>query len=267
VTARQGRTAVILLAGLALLALVAWRAGASAVHYASDPSHEPCPAVTPGNHMVSIATPKGPRPVILHASRAAYMPRPLVIALRGADPTAYSPMASRENFLVAYPSGSGVTGGQVLNRLEASLCVNRTKVYVTGGATAARLACELSPRLAAVAVTGDARALRACRPARPLPVLAINGAMTARDRASVEQWLAHWRHIDRCRGLAKRIVPGRGVAEIVWRHCAAGTRVEDVQVGRAAHAWPHAPRTVPAAAAWRVWQLFRTLPPRAPARS
>jgi polyhydroxybutyrate depolymerase len=267
VIARHGRTAVILVAGLALLALVAWRAGASAVHYASDPSHEPCPAITPGNHTVSIATPQGPRAVLVHASRAAYMPRPLVIALPGADPTAYSRMASRENFLVAYPSGSGVTGGQVLDRLEASLCVNKAKVYVAGGATAARLACQLSPRLAGVAVVGDGRTLRACRPARPLPVLAIHGATTARGRARVERWLAHWRHIDRCRGLAKRLVPGRGVTEIVWRHCAAGTRVEDVQVGRAARAWPHAPRNVQAAAAWRVWQLFRTLPPRAPARS
>lgn len=265
--ARHGRTAAILVAGLALLALVAWRAGASAVHYASDPSHEPCPAVTPGDHMVSIPTPAGPRPVLLHASRAAYMPRPLVIALPGADPTTYSPMASRENFLVAYPSGSGITGGQLLDRLEASLCVNKAEVYVAGGATAARLACELSSRLAAVAVMGDGRTLHACRPARPLPVLAIHGATTPRNRASVEQWLAHWRHIDGCRGLAKRIVPGPGVSETVWRHCAAGTRVEDVQVGRAAGAWPHAPRTVQAAAAWRVWQLFRTLPPRAPARS
>jgi polyhydroxybutyrate depolymerase len=267
VTARQGRTVVILVAGLALLALVAWRAGASAVHYASDPAHEPCPAVTPGDHMVSIATPEGPRPLLLHASRAAYSPRPLVIALRGADPTTYSRMASRENFLVAYPSGSGITGGQVLDRLEASLCVNKAKVYVAGGATAARLACELSPRLAGVAVVADGRTLRACRPARPLPVLAIHGATTARDRASVERWLAHWRRIDRCRGLAKRIVPGRGVTEIVWRHCAAGTRIEDVQVGPAARAWPHAPLTVQSASAWRVWQLFRTLPPRAPARS
>jgi poly(3-hydroxybutyrate) depolymerase len=125
VSARQGRTALILVAGLALLALVAWRAGASAVHYASDPSHEPCPAVTPGDHMVSIATPRGPRPVLLHASRAAYSPRPLVIALHGADPTAYSGMASRENFLVAYPSGSGVAARQMLGRLEASLCVNQ----------------------------------------------------------------------------------------------------------------------------------------------
>jgi polyhydroxybutyrate depolymerase len=267
VTARHGRTAVILVAGLALLALVAWRAGASAVHYASDPSHEPCPAITPGDHTVSVPTPEGPRPVLLHASRAAYMPRPLVIALHGADPATYSRMASRENFLVAYPSGSGVTGAEMLTRLEASLCINKSRVYVAGGATAARLACELSPRLAGVAVIGDSRTLRACRPARPLPVLEIHGATTLRDRATVDRWLAHWRHIDRCRGLATRLVPGRGVTEIAWRHCAAQTRVQDVQVGRAARAWPGAPRTVQSAAAWRVWQLFRTLPQRAPVPS
>jgi len=262
VTARHARTAVILVGGLALLALVAWRAGASAVHYASDPSHEPCSAVTPGNHTVSVALLEGPRPVLLHASRAAYAPRPLVLALPGAGPTAYSRLASRENFLVAYPSAGRFAGVQALNQLESSLCVDKARVYVAGGGTAARLACELSPRLAGVAVMGDGRTLRACRPARPLTVLEIHGVMTPRAGASVERWLAHWRHADRCRGLAARLVPGPGVTEIAWRHCAAGTRVEDVQIGRAARAWPGAPPTVESAAAWRVWQLFKTFPPR-----
>ena len=84
-----------LLAGLALLALVAWQSAAKAVHYASDPTHEPCPALTPGDHALTIDTAQGRRQVVLHAPRDAYKPRPLVIALHGAGQTAWSSPTAR----------------------------------------------------------------------------------------------------------------------------------------------------------------------------
>ena len=69
-TARRARATGTIVAGLALLALVAWQSGAKAVHYASDPSHEPCPALAPGDHTLTIDTPEGMRQVFLHAPRA-----------------------------------------------------------------------------------------------------------------------------------------------------------------------------------------------------
>ena len=109
-TARHGRAAATLAAGLALLALVAWQSGAEAVHYASDPTREPCPALTPGDHTLTIDTPQGARQVFLHAPPGAYKPRPLIIALHGAgqtdtefaSATGFSRLADREEFLVAY---------------------------------------------------------------------------------------------------------------------------------------------------------------------
>ena len=71
-TARHARAAATLIAGLALLAFVAWQSGAKAVHYASDPIHEPCPALTPGDHSLTIDTPEGQRQVFLHAPPGAY---------------------------------------------------------------------------------------------------------------------------------------------------------------------------------------------------
>ena len=114
-TARRARAAATLFAGLALLAVVAWQSGAKAVHYASDPTHEPCPALTPGDHTLTLDTPEGQRQVFLHAPRGAYKPRPLVIALHGAgetgnefaSDTGFSRLADREGFLVAYPSAGG----------------------------------------------------------------------------------------------------------------------------------------------------------------
>jgi polyhydroxybutyrate depolymerase len=285
VTARRARAVATIVAGLALLAVVAWQSGAKAVHYASDPTHEPCPALTPGDHTLTLDTPEGQRQVFLHAPRGAYKPRPLVIALHGAGETGtdfardtgFSRLADREDFLVAYPSAGGprsfwnisgqLPGGsndvealeRSLDQLESAVCVDRARVFVTGvsngGGMTARLGCELSERLAGVAaVAGGYRSLPPCRPQRPLPVLEIHGTADqvvpyggkAPDyRGSVARWLAQWRRIDGCHGKADRLRPAPGVTEIAWRHCSAATRVEHVRLDGQAHGWPGGPRTDP----------------------
>ncbi|HEY7619393.1 MAG TPA: PHB depolymerase family esterase [Solirubrobacteraceae bacterium] len=282
---RRVRATVIVLAGLLAIGVVAWRTGASAVHYASDPSHEPCPALSPGDHVLSFATPAGVRRVRLHVPRGAYKPRALVLALHGAGQTGedmardtgFSRLADREHFLVAYPSAAGPhafwnMSGQVagapndvealersLDQLERAACIDDARVFVTGvsngGGMAARLGCELSERLAGIAaVAGGYRALPPCRPERPLPVLEIHGTgdqvvpyggRPPDYRGSVARWLAQWRRIDGCRGRARRIVPATGVTEIAWRDCAEGTRVEHVRLDGAAHGWPGGPSTKP----------------------
>ena len=306
--ARRVRAVTIILVGLLALGGVAWRTGASAVHYASDPSREPCPALASGDHVLSIATPEGTRQVRLHVPPGAYKPRPLVLALHGAGQTGadmardtgFSRLADREHFLVAYPSATGpnafwnmsgtVAGApndvEALERsladLEQAACVDASRVFVTGvsngGGMAARLGCELSERLAGVAaVAGGYRALPPCKPERPLPVLEIHGTgdqVVPYDgkppdyKGSVARWLAMWRHIDGCHGLAQRIVPSTGVTEIAWRACADGTRVEHVRLDGAAHGWPGGPRTkpppAPFATTWRTWEFFDSLPPRPP---
>jgi polyhydroxybutyrate depolymerase len=308
VTRARARAAASLLAGLVLLAVVAWRTGVLALGYASDPAHEPCPALTPGDHVLEIATPDGEREVRVHAPRDAYRPRPLVLALHGAgetgaefaEDTGFSRLADREHFLVAYPSAGGPNAfwnlsGQVpgapndiealersLDALEGSACIDRGRVFVTGvsngGGMTARLACVFSERLAGVAaVAGGYRSLPACKPERPLPVLEIHGTgdqvvpyggQPPDYRGSVARWLAQWRRIDGCHGVAARLSPAPGVTEIAWRHCSAGTRVEHVRLDGAAHGWPGGPRTqpppAPFAATWRTWAFFRTLPRRPP---
>ncbi|HEX7300150.1 MAG TPA: PHB depolymerase family esterase [Solirubrobacteraceae bacterium] len=284
-TRARVRAAATLLAGLAVIALVAWGTGVLAVGYASDPAHEPCPALAPGDHVLDIATSQGEREVRVHAPRGAYRPRPLVLALHGAGETGgefaadtgFSRLADRERFLVAYPSAGGPhafwnMSGQVpgapddvealersLDELESAACVDRARVFVTGvsngGGMTARLACVLSERLAGVAaVAGGYRSLPPCHPERPLPVLEIHGTgdqvvpyggQPPDYRGSVARWLAQWRRIDGCHGRAERMRPAAGVTEIAWRHCKAGTRVEHVRLDGAAHGWPGGPRTRP----------------------
>jgi polyhydroxybutyrate depolymerase len=292
-SARHLRAAGTLIAGLALLALVAWQSGAKAVHYASDPTHEPCPALTPGDHALTIDTAAGRRLVLLHAPPGAYKPRPLIIAVHGAGQTAtefasstgFSRLADREDFLVAYsptgaPSASWNTAA--LDQLETAVCIDPARVFVAGvsngGGPTARLACDLSARLAGVAsVAGAYPTLRPCAPARPLPVLEIHGTADqvfpygGRPRvykASVQRFLGRWRRIDGCHGNGNRLKLAPGVTEVAWRHCSAATRVEHVRLDRRAHGWPRGARTpappAPYAATWRAWQFFRSLPPRPP---
>jgi polyhydroxybutyrate depolymerase len=293
VTTRRGRAAASLSAGLALLALVAWQSGAKAVHYASDPVHEPCPALTPGDHTLAIDTPEGARQVFLHAPRGAYKPRPLVIALHGAGQTAtefasstgLSGLADREDFLVAYSPPSDSLTAAALDQLEAGVCIDPARVFVTGvsngGGPTARLACDLSDRLAGVAsVAGAYQAPAPCNPERPLPVLEIHGtadqvlpygARASEYRASARRWLGQWRRLDGCHGNVDRLKLAPGVTEIAWRHCAVGTRVEHVRLDRRAHGWPRRAGTqsqpAPYAATWRAWEFFRSLPPRPPAQT
>jgi polyhydroxybutyrate depolymerase len=285
VTRARARTAASLVAGIVLLAAVAWRSGVLAVGYASNPAHEPCPALTAGDHVLTIQTSGGPREVRVHIPRGAYRPRPLVLALHGAgetgaefaDDTGFSRLADREKFIVAYPSAGGrhafwnmsgsVPGApddlealeRSLDALEASACVDRAHVFATGvsngGGMVARLACQGAERLAGVAtVAGGYGSLPPCKPARPLPILEIHG--TADQvvpyggkppdyNGSVARWLSQWRRIDGCRGKAARLVPASGVTEIAWRDCRARTRVEHVRLDGAAHGWPGGPRTAP----------------------
>jgi polyhydroxybutyrate depolymerase len=285
VTPARVRAGAILLGGLALLSVVAWRSGVLAVGYASDPAREPCPALTAGDHVLRIATPEGEREVRLHAPPGAYRPRPLILALHGAgetgadfaDDTGFSRLADREHFLVAYPSAGGsnafwnISGRmpgepndvenleRSLDALESAACVDRARVFVTGvsngGGMTARMACELSERLAGVAsVAGGYRSLPPCKPRRPLPVLEIHGTgdqvvpyggQPPDYRGSVARWLAQWRRIDGCRGAAARLRPAPGVTEIAWRHCSDATRVEHVRLDGAAHGWPGGSRTQP----------------------
>jgi polyhydroxybutyrate depolymerase len=285
VTRPHARAAAAIAIGLAAVALVAWRAGAFAVGYASSPAHEPCPALTAGDHLLRVDTPDGVRAVHLHAPRGAYRPLALVLALHGAGETGpqfatdtgFSALADREHFLVAYPSAAGphafwnmsgsVAGApndvealeRSLSQLERAACVNPSRVFVTGvsngGGMAARLGCELSERLAGIAaVAGGYGSLPPCRPQRPLPVLEIHGTADQvvpyggkpPDHAgSVARWLALWRRIDGCTGAAARFTPAVGVHEIAWRHCAAATRVEHARLDGVAHGWPGGPRSAP----------------------
>jgi polyhydroxybutyrate depolymerase len=130
------------------------------------------------------------------------IPVPLVLAYHGlaeqaarfAAVTDLSSLAADEGFVVVFPEGSGspprwdsrpgdnvdVTFTvELLDALDADLCLDRDRVYATGFSNGAFLvgeaACQLSDRLAAVALVSGARAPATCDLSRPVPVLAMHG--------------------------------------------------------------------------------------------
>ncbi|NIS81243.1 MAG: hypothetical protein GTO14_13800 [Anaerolineales bacterium] len=142
-------------------------------------------------------------------------PTPLLFALHGGGGNASGSVdyfqlnekADREGFLVVYPEGTGrrVLGRMfgswnagsccapaldnevddvaffesLIQKLETDFHVDVKRVFVLGMSNGAqmafRLACELSDRIAAIATSGSIGSYDACQPARPIPVIHIQG--------------------------------------------------------------------------------------------
>jgi polyhydroxybutyrate depolymerase len=216
-------------------------------------------------------------------SAPADRPLPLVLAFHGFRGDAsgfrwwagWGTRARAEGFIAVHPEGHdgvrllGTTGRgwdlrpdetrdagfvrALLDTLEEEHCVDRRRVFATGfsngGFFASLLGCVLADRLAAVASVSGAMDLRACTPARPIPVLLIQGR---KDRiVSVElvrgarDW---WARAERC---------GRAEARAGCERfdgCMADVMYCE---GPQAHRWP-------GDATRRIWSFFRTHPaPRA----
>jgi len=138
-------------------------------------------------------------------------PVPLVLVLHGGGQSAesvewmsgMSAKADRENFLVAYPSGTGRLSRMptwnsgnccayamdnnvddvaflraLIDQLEQEYAVDPRRVYVTGisngGMMSYRLACEEADKIAAIAPVEGAQDVE-CRPSAPVSVIVFHG--------------------------------------------------------------------------------------------
>jgi polyhydroxybutyrate depolymerase len=128
-------------------------------------------------------------------------PLPLVLDLHGYSEGAdvhvqmsgLGRFGESEGFVTATPQGSGVVPmwdttlgskdlaflGDVLDAVEAGVCIDTNRVYATGlsnGAfMASAVACQYSDRVAAVAPVAGARVISGCKLTRPVPIVAFHG--------------------------------------------------------------------------------------------
>jgi polyhydroxybutyrate depolymerase len=213
----------------------------------------------------------------------------LVIALHGAGgnglqmerSSRLDDQAGRLGAIIAYPDGvadgwepfgcchhPGVDDvgfiSDLIDRLEASDGVDPSRVYVTGisrgGMMAYRLACQLSSRLAAIAPVAGNMADQngnvdsvACKPDRPVSVLAVHGSADpevpvegGRSRIYQEEVayapfdgvVRRWRQLDGCG--PSPVAKGSGASRTTSWNCSGGAQVVTLLVSGGGHTWPGA---------------------------
>lgn len=228
----------------------------------------------------------------LHAPAALDPGRqaPLVVVLHGANGNAarvetryhWNPVSDRYGFFVVYPQGSldhwnaaldpradddvrYLTA--LLDHLEGSFPVDRTRVYVAGmsngAAMAYRIGCALSGRVAAIAsVEGSSPG---CQPSQPVSMVVVHGlADQTVTFAGAQRSLTEWRGYDGCPADAQVAQDGP-VTHSTWASCAAGTTVELYAVDGGGHEWPgsspplagHDPPSPDLDATGVIWDFFR----------
>jgi len=220
---------------------------------------------------------------------------PLVIYLHGGGGNARTAFldgmdktADRLGFILAAPAGTGKTrmgrlrgewnggawdGGRCCGEaddvgfiramivdLSKRYSVDPRRIYATGlsngGLMTNRLACELADTLAAVATVAPGAIPGDCKPARPIPVMDIQGTADTCNpidgsaptnpicgrmpykRMNAGRVVAAWLKLDRC---SQESVPGYkngGASCVVYPHCAGGAEVEFCKVEGMGHAWP-----------------------------
>ncbi len=181
---------------------------------------EPAAAVVPESTAHAITTRDGRRrdyrlfvPAAVVGDQAR--PLPLLVALHGGTGSAgqfeansgFNGLAESNQFIVAYPEGLGIAGGDAIRTWNAGSCcgpaakqgvddvgfvreliaelrgrypIDPARVFATGhsngGMLAYRLACELADQVVAVGVQSASLEVGQCAPSRPASLLHIHGS-------------------------------------------------------------------------------------------
>ncbi len=209
------------------------------------------------------------------------VPYPLVLNFHGHGSnarqqqyrTGFSTLADRYHFLVAYPQGvigpdhhTGWAIGprwdphvndvlftaDLLNRLQATVCVNPARIYVTGfsngGGMTNLLACKLAGRVAAFAsVSGSYPSVPGgCHPARPVPLLEIHGTgdqvvpyggSLRKGYPPIAFWLQGWVLRDGCSTVPSIFLNKDGLLGEEWT-CRNNAVLIHYRVRGMPHMWP-----------------------------
>lgn len=219
-------------------------------------------------------------------------PTPLVLSLHGfaSNPaqqegfSAWNAVADEENFIVAYPAGTGFplrwnsglfTGAvddtaflaDLIDHLSDEWCIDPARVYINGLSNGAgmsyRFACEMADRVAAIGGVAGAynAAPGGCEPSQPVPVILFHGTDdpivpyeggTANDPGatafpSVEEYARDWAERNECE-LTPETISGLpdSVSAIRYTGCADDVEVAFYTILGGGHTWSGSGETIPA---------------------
>ena len=235
--------------------------------------------------LVVAGVPRTYRLAVPAAARRA-TPLPLILLFHGsgstaAEQSAYSrlpaegaaagylvatPDARDGNWVLARP-GSPTADQAFVTALVADLgsryCIDADRIYAAGFSLgsqfAAVLTCDPADHIAAVGLVSADYLIGPCR--GPVPVVAFHGtadpvvpyASGATGRSvpgvpvvGVQQNLAAWAHLDRCRTVPRVTRPAADIVRRSWTGCRAGSTVTLYTVLGGGHTWPGSPVVLPA---------------------
>jgi len=287
------RLAALSLLLLALLAACGGSEGAPAATATPAPASAICSPARPhppGSSSATITSAGAERSYLLEvpSSYTGAEALPLVFNFHGFGSTAaeqalYSGFPAKgnaEGFFVVTPQGSGDPAfwnspgnmlladdvtfvAELLDELEAQLCIDSHRVYATGisngAAMSIRLACRLPERIAAVSGVAGVFLPRSCGPISVLsfhgtadPVVPYNGGpITAGlslrynlEAPPVGQAMGQWSTQNGCTGAVSEQVTEH-VMHLVYMNCPSGIAVELYRIEGGGHTWPGAAIDVP----------------------
>jgi polyhydroxybutyrate depolymerase len=207
----RSRTAATVLAALTTLGACSSGSGDEAATSSTRPAQTTttfeCAAaassIGPGEEKVTISSGGVERWYLRHVPTGydGSAALPVVVDLHGysegadvqARLSALGPYGDEHGFITLTPQGSGTVSrwdtapssadqlfiGDVLDQVEADLCVDSDRIFVTGLSNGAMMTsaigCALSDRIAAIAPVAGIQDPDGCAPARPMPVIAFHG--------------------------------------------------------------------------------------------
>ena len=230
-------------------------------------------------------------------------PTPLVISLHTAMSwpssamaiSQWNPVADKDGFIVVYPEGTGrgaksweMTGSEapsrmpdvmfiseLIDKLEASYNIDKTRVYANGmsngGGMAFVLSCTLSDRIAAVGLVsaGLYPEWNWCTDHRPVPVIAFHGTadpicpynggplkLGGGTFANVPGFMANWSRRNQCGPSPSESAVAPDVTRLQYTDCADNAGVVLYTVKGGGHQWPGGKR-VPAE--WMIGRYSRSI--------
>ena len=260
-------------------ALLSALTGQPAASATPPPAPPPSPCASPTTSAdipITLTSTALVRTAVLHVpAAAAGKALPLLFAFHGygsngpqfAIDSGLSTLGDQQGFAVVYPSALGhqwaisgrerdvVLVSDLLDRIEAAVCIDPRRVYATGvsigAGMAARSGCELSYRLAAlVLVSGGYRSLPPCHPDRPVSVLEIHGTSDSTvpyhgagptEGGAVLPYITGWAFRDRCRMTPSKTLVAAHTVRYRWTGCASGAVVEHLRIYGSGHGLPNAP--------------------------
>lgn len=227
--------------------------------------------VEPGAETQTLTSGGVERTYIRHVPPAhdAGEPVPLVVAIHGLaegavlhqQMTEYPALAAEEGFALAFPQGLGSPArwnaalgsddvaliGDMLDELEATMCLDLDRIYVSGFSMGAfmtsAVACTYADRVAAVAPVAGMQNPAGCAPSRPVPAITFHGTADTwvpygPTPANASAWAAR----NGCVGSpTEEFVAADDIVEITLLSHPCGPEaaaVELYRIDQGGHSWP-----------------------------